>query len=187
MALLAEEIVEEWLNRDGWFTIRGCKLGVHEIDILAVRLTSGSVECRQIEVQVSIAPVSYISRVPKAEQKLGRIATSAKLRLNEELSIGVGEWIEKKFDHPKKIALRKRLYPGVWTRELVVHNVAHAEELNEIRKAGILVHQLRDVIKDLGSDGRVVPKAGGADFASLVLLGTENPTAAPPYGKDSSH
>jgi len=30
MALLAEEVVEEWLNRQGYFTIRGIRLGVHE-------------------------------------------------------------------------------------------------------------------------------------------------------------
>jgi hypothetical protein len=36
MALLAEEIVEEWLNRNGYFTIRGIKLGVQEIDLLAL-------------------------------------------------------------------------------------------------------------------------------------------------------
>lgn len=36
MALLAEEIVEEWLNRQGYFTIRGIKMGVQEIDLLAV-------------------------------------------------------------------------------------------------------------------------------------------------------
>ena len=28
MALLAESLVEEWLNRDGYFTIRGVKHGV---------------------------------------------------------------------------------------------------------------------------------------------------------------
>ena len=33
MALLAEELVEEWLNRHGYFTIRGVKLGVHEMDL----------------------------------------------------------------------------------------------------------------------------------------------------------
>ena len=33
MALLAEELVEEWLNRQGYFTIRGIKFGVHEIDL----------------------------------------------------------------------------------------------------------------------------------------------------------
>jgi len=39
MALLAEEVVEEWLNRKGYFTIRGVKVGVDEIDILAIRPT----------------------------------------------------------------------------------------------------------------------------------------------------
>lgn len=37
MALLAESLVEEWLNRDGFFTIRGVKHGVGEMDLLAVR------------------------------------------------------------------------------------------------------------------------------------------------------
>ena len=52
MALLAEEIVEEWLNRQGYFTIRGVKVGVHEIDLLAVKWQKdGKAECRHIEVQ----------------------------------------------------------------------------------------------------------------------------------------
>lgn len=69
MALLAEEIVEEWLNRQGYFTIRGVKVGVHEIDLLAVRPTATGLECRQIEVQASVRPVSYITRVPKVVKK----------------------------------------------------------------------------------------------------------------------
>ena len=35
MAKLAESIVEEWLNRQGFFTIHGIKFGNHEIDVLA--------------------------------------------------------------------------------------------------------------------------------------------------------
>jgi hypothetical protein len=59
MALLGEEVVEEWLNRNGYFTIRGIKVGVDEIDILAIRPTpDGQHECRHIEVQVSINPIS---------------------------------------------------------------------------------------------------------------------------------
>jgi hypothetical protein len=50
MALLAEELVEEWLNRQGYFTIRGIKLGVHEIDLLAIRSHGSELECRQLEV-----------------------------------------------------------------------------------------------------------------------------------------
>jgi hypothetical protein len=61
MALLAEQLVEEWLNCQGYFTIRGAKLGVQEIDLLAVRpMGKGKLECRQIEVQASVRPVSYI-------------------------------------------------------------------------------------------------------------------------------
>ena len=48
MALLAEEIVEEWLNRNGYFTIRGIKLGVHEIDLLAIAVRGSTIEARHI-------------------------------------------------------------------------------------------------------------------------------------------
>ena len=37
MALLAEQLVDEWLNRKGFFTVRGIKEGVDEIDLLGVR------------------------------------------------------------------------------------------------------------------------------------------------------
>ena len=78
MALLAEEIVEEWLNRQGYFTIRGIKMGVQEIDLLAVKWQiDGKAECRHVEVQASMRPVSYISRVLKEEQKAGRAANNA--------------------------------------------------------------------------------------------------------------
>jgi hypothetical protein len=41
MALLAESLVEEWLNRKGFFTIRGIKHGVAEMDLLAIRHEAG--------------------------------------------------------------------------------------------------------------------------------------------------
>ena len=37
MAFLAETLVDEWLNRQGYFTVRGLKDGVSEIDLLGVR------------------------------------------------------------------------------------------------------------------------------------------------------
>jgi len=45
MALLAESLVDEWLNRQGFFTVRGIKHGVHEIDLLGVRPKDGGVAC----------------------------------------------------------------------------------------------------------------------------------------------
>lgn len=78
MALLAEEIVEELLNRQGCFTIRGIRLGVNEIDLVTVKFRSGeSPGCRHIEVQASIRPVSYISKVPKTARKTCRATYSA--------------------------------------------------------------------------------------------------------------
>ena len=56
MALLAEEIVEEWLNRQGYFTIRGIKMGVQEIDLLAVQLPmDGKVKCRRSDKKALMA------------------------------------------------------------------------------------------------------------------------------------
>ena len=112
MSLLAEEIVEEWLNRAGYFTMRGLKLGVHEIDLLAVRPGKTAFECRHIEVQASIRPISYLSDLPKAVQKAtGRKPKSAKVRNDEELRAGVSEWVSKKWDDDQKIRLRNQLAP----------------------------------------------------------------------------
>jgi len=70
VALLAEELVEEWLNRAGFFTIRGVKIGVHEMDLLAIKATQGGLERRHVEVQGSVNRVSYLLRLSKADQKV---------------------------------------------------------------------------------------------------------------------
>lgn len=171
MALLAEEIVQEWMNRQGYFTIRGIHLGVHEIDLLAIRPTVDGLECRHIEVQASVRPVSYISRVPKSVQREeGRAATSAKERTPEELRQGVREWIDKKFDLARKRILRDALAPGPWTRELVVHHLKHPTELEYFREAGVETHLLPDIIRELRKRRFPVPGAAGAAFVDLVLL-----------------
>src|SRR4030042_7019296 len=111
MALLGEEVFEEWLNRNGYFTIRGIRVGVDEIDSLAIRpLPDGRHECRHVEVQVSINPISYITKVPAAIRKqTGIAAHSAKKRDTTQLVQGVHEWIDAKFNLPRKAELRNRL------------------------------------------------------------------------------
>ena len=168
MALLAEEIVEEWLNRDGWFTIRGIKIGVNEIDILGIKPSQEGIQCRHIEVQASFNPVSYLTKIPKAKRLPGQGANSAKFRSDEELQEHVLEWILQKFDHPKKIQQRKKLFNGNWTRELVVHNLKYPKELELIQKAGITIHQLGDVLASFKRTDTIVSKASGADFVELV-------------------
>jgi hypothetical protein len=169
MALLAEEIVEEWLNRKGYFTIRGIKMGVHEIDLVAVKRTpNGEVECRHIEVQASMRPVSYISRVPKELQKTGRAANSAK-RSESELRVGVKEWIEKKFRMPGKLKLMKTLWGGSWSEELVLHVVKSEDEVELIKNHGINILRLRDIIQSLAEEHfPLVNAAAGADLVDLM-------------------
>jgi hypothetical protein len=174
VALLAEQLVEEWLNRQGYFTIRGIKVGVHEMDLLAIRTTPNGFECRHVEVQASMRPVSYITRVPLAVQKAtGRSATSSKTRSDDELREGVREWIAKKFDHEAKQSIRTQLAPGPWSRELVVHKVHHAQELELMAKAGITVHQLARVVGDLKENRLMLAGAAGAHLSDLVALAEE--------------
>ena len=169
MALLAEELVEEWLNRKGYFTIRGAKLGVHEIDLLAVRWVGKAPECRHIEVQASVRPIGYICPVPKEVRKTtGRAAGSVKARCESDLKQGINEWIEKKFELPDKVGLKERLAPGPWSRELVIHLVRHEHEIELFREAGIKVLRLTDIVSELQLSSSVIGGASGSHLVDLV-------------------
>jgi hypothetical protein len=173
LALLAEEIVEEWLNRQGYFTIRGIKLGVHEIDILAMKLEGKNPVCRHLEVQASVRPISYISPLSKAYQdSTGRKPMSANERTQGELESSVIDWSEKKFNLPRKKELREQLFGGEWSLELVINKVRHPEELAHISEHGILVHHLGDVISELERDRFIIQSAAGADLVDLVKFET---------------
>ncbi|MFH1477200.1 MAG: hypothetical protein ABIH24_06900 [Verrucomicrobiota bacterium] len=173
MSLLGEEVVEKWLNRNGYFTIRGIRLGNDEIDILAIRpLSSGQHDCRHIEVQVSINPISYITKVPAAIRKETGIAPhNAKKRDAAQLTQGVHEWVDAKFNQQRKIDLRNRLCSGSWTKELVVGTVKYEEELARLKEAGVTIHRLKDILSEMVENpGIVKAAAAGADLYDLMRL-----------------
>lgn len=163
MSLLAEVVVEEWLNRQGYFTIRNIRIGNDEIDLLAVRpLPDGSMEQRHIEVQASVQPVSYISR--KNAKKVGA----------EELTVSVKDWVHKKFDKENKQQQRVSLGAGNWSRELVINQVKYEEEVALICQEGISILRLADIVKELRDMNSVVKKAAGADLLELVHLASHD-------------
>ena len=172
MALIAEEVVEEWLNQQGYFTIRGVKLGVHEMDILAIKPGPGKVDLRHYEVQSSVNPTSYISSVPKEiQRKEGRKPNSAKTRPTEELSVGVSEWIDNKFLLPKKRKLRNDLVKGSWSFHFVVNEVRHPEELEIFEKSKqISVIRLGSIVEDLKSGPEKDFTASGKDLIDLMKV-----------------
>jgi hypothetical protein len=96
------------LNRSGFFTLRGIKSGVHEIDLLGVRMSKGRLEGWHVECQVSFRPVSYIGKLSKAQQtKLGAKGPgSAMKRPANIIEASIDDWIEKKFKAAKKKGMR---------------------------------------------------------------------------------
>ncbi len=170
MSLLGEEVVVEWLNRDGYFTIRGIKSGGYEIDILAIKpLAGGGHKCRHVEVQQSITPIGYIT------------CHGAKKRSDAELKEGVDDWIEKKFNRWHDF--QQRLCPGEWTKELVLGNVTHKVdfEIAALEQAGVNILRLKeDIIEKMPQDG-IVTSAVGADLFNLTCLFREVETKTGGY------
>lgn len=173
MSLLAEVVVEEWLNRQGYFTIRGIKLGNDEIDILAIRpLAKGTLECRHVEVNISTNPISYISPLPKSVRKATGKTMSAKRRNPELLAEAVSDWVDKKFRKPTKLQLLGSLNAGEWSREFVIHHVKYPDEVELIRSHGIRILQLADIIKQLRNAKTPIKSAAGVDLLELMSLGS---------------
>ena len=173
MALLAEELVEEWLNRNGFFTIRGIKLGVHEIDILAIKVVESGIEARHIEVQSSSNPISYLCPLSKRlQKKSGRKPQSTKPRSSKEILESVKEWVDKKYHLKRKQELRQSLYRGKWKYELVLHKVKYPDEIEVVKKEGISVYSLSEIVKSmLNSNDTIIQCAVGTSLMELIRMG----------------
>ncbi len=87
-----------------------------------------------------------------------------------QLTQGVHEWIEAKFNQPRKVELKNFLCPVSWSRELVVGSIKHEEELDLLRQAGITIHRLKDVLTEMIEKRTTVKAAAGADLFDLMLL-----------------
>ncbi len=176
MAIFAETLVEEWLNRRGYFTVRGAKAGLLEMDLLGVRPSEGGgVEALHYEVQASTGPISWMTPwTPALRERHGIAAWNARGRTPEELAECVGEWVEKKFRDERVEGARERLWPGAWWGfGLVAGVVRYPEELDAIRAFGIEVVGLASVLDELtgpeADDGPIKKTSStAADIAALI-------------------
>ena len=185
MALLAEVIVEEWLNRQGFFTIRGVHSGVNELDLLAVRISKNdinTVEARHIEVQMSVNPIAYISPLTPAQSKeFEKGKTSAWRRPSEALPISVEAWVNKKFLSKTKVQARDRAWPNLqWSFFLVHGKVRHKEELPLIASHGIELIPFHSILTVLCKNKEGAPKGGaGSDIADMIAYYEEYLSSTP--------
>jgi len=155
MALLDEQLVEEWLNRQGFFTMRGLKCGVDEIDILAIREKPEGIERWHVEVQASFRPIGYIGG-----------DTNARKRTSDEVEAGVASWVAKKFTKASKVARRKAIAPGAEWKFVLVHGkVRELLELEIMNSLGVTTVSYTNVLDDLMITGG----RGSSSAASNIL------------------
>lgn len=167
MALLGESLVEEWLNREGFFTIRGVRHGVDEMDLLAIRREKdGKVIGRHVEVQISFRPIGFIAKLPKGA--LNRLSVRA--RSIQEVEDCARIWVEAKFKAQSKLKMRDQLWPGVkWEYHFVHAVVRDPHELEAIAGEGITLHPFHSILGALSQrKSNSFSGSAGGDLAEIV-------------------
>jgi hypothetical protein len=171
MALLAETLVDEWLNRQGFFTVRGIKHGNDEIDLLGVRPDEAELEAWHVEVQASFRPVGYISPVTDEIAKtFPATPKSAKSRPPEVVKECAAAWVDSKFRKPKKESAREQAWPGRKWEYVFVHAVVRdQEELKAIAACGVRLVSFHEVLKGLAHEASKGIRGGaGTDFSEII-------------------
>jgi hypothetical protein len=171
MALLAESLVDEWLNRVGFFTVRGIKHGVGEIDLLGVRPRMSALEAWHVEVQASFRPIGYIAPLPdEARKGFAKSRTSMKERPPELVEKAAATWVEKKFRSKSKRAARDTAWPGMEWKYVLAHAaVRWPAELEAIASNGVEVIPLYRVLSELGrSEASGIRGSAGTDLSEII-------------------
>jgi hypothetical protein len=171
MALLAESLVDEWLNRAGFFTVRGLKHGVGEIDLLGVRPSPSGLEAWHVEVQASFRPIGYIAPLPKESVAgFAKSKTSMKARPQRLVEAAAQAWVRKKFTSDKKRSARESAWPGLGWHFVLIHAaVRWPAEIDAIHRAGIEVIPLHRVLSDLGQTGvSGIRGSAGTDLSEVI-------------------
>ena len=171
MAALAESLVDEWLNRQGFFTVRGIKHGVDEIDLLGVRPTRKRLEAWHVEVQASFRPIGYISPVTKdIAVEFSASKTSAKKRPIEIVRKCAESWVRRKFSADTKHQAREAAWPNLKWYFVFVHAVVRElAELEFIAAAGVRVIPLHQVLAELKHESSKGIRGGaGTDLSEVI-------------------
>jgi len=158
MALIAEAVVQEWLHRDGYFTIRGIRQGIYEVDILAIKYDSATSQwkCKHVEVQVSKTPLSYFTK------------KNAKQLSGDDLKKSVESWFLKKYNRPQFLQLRSQMTGSQECQRLFVHGkIKYSQELLYLQEMGVEVKPFNVVLSELNKPSTYVTGAA-TDIVQLI-------------------
>jgi hypothetical protein len=172
MAILAESLVEEWLNRERFFTVRGVKHGLGEIDLLAIRHElAATVIGWHVEVQASFRPVRYVAKLTgEMARASNRARTNAGARTPEQVETCARDWVQSKFKADDKAKVRERLWPNVqWSYHLVHAVVRERRELEVFQQEGVTCHPFGDLLEELSNRGdHHFSGSAGGDLAEII-------------------
>lgn len=137
---LIENIIGGWLNSKGYFLIQNLKIGLNEIDALAIKLDKNHKvqEAIHIEVQCSSNPIGYIGG-----------STSAKKRSPKDIEKGVLSYIAKKFDSKKIKALVESLAGKDCKRWFICGVLKDETTIDYFKKKGVEVYRVWDIFKEV--------------------------------------
>jgi hypothetical protein len=181
MALLAETLVDEWLNRQGFFTVRGLKHGNDEIDLLGVRPREASLEAWHVEVQASFRPIGYISPVTdEIRTRFDATPKSAKKRPPEIVKECAEAWVEAKFERDTKQKARDAAWSGLTWKYVFVHAVVREPvELHVIRQRNVELVPLIKVLRELKHKAGAVRGGAGTDLSEIMEYFNDHVHPAP--------
>lgn len=158
---IIENIVAGWFNSKGYFLIKNLKVGVNEVDILAVRLDDNQKvnDAIHIEVQCSSNPIGYIGGTP-----------SAKKRDASEVEVGVVAYIDKKFNNPKITGVIKSLIGNKYRKMFICGKLKEEETIKYFEKNGIKVMRVWQIFKDIKTNEEKYKTGEGNRYHQLLHL-----------------
>jgi len=157
MALLDEQIVEEWLNRKCYFTMRGIKSGLNEIDILAIKPVNKTIECLHVEVQIGFSKMGYLG-----ERNTG-------IKTNKEIIKITEEWVSKKFFQPIITKKRNELIQNESWKYLFVYGLLKDElQLSVIKDMGIEIISYDEILTDLLKPKKTVSTSQATNILDII-------------------
>jgi hypothetical protein len=156
---ISESLVSLAYQSLGYFVIEGRKVGMKEIDLLAVRVgKDGEIEERlQIEISISVSPIGVLRR----QAKLGRSA--------EEPARSVEEWREKKFGDRRVVREVTETFRGKPYDHVFVHGqLKDPSQLAVLGQAGIKCVEIGDLIRKAVTEGKPNRLHRAVGIASLI-------------------
>ena len=132
---LIEDVISCWLHSKGYFLIQNLKVGLKEIDILAVKLSGNKiVEKAHIEVQCSDKPICILGH---------------KYVYEKDVKKGIDIFMIRKFDDKKVVAFIENIIGEGYEKWLITGKQKDEKSIKEIKRRGVRVVRVWDIFEKL--------------------------------------